>query len=113
VPNATDRDPSTYWATETYQSFTKSGVGVVVDAGRQVSLSRVAVETTDTPGFRAEIRTGASPSGPFDTRVSQPRVVNGKTRFAIDGASARYYLVWITEVPPEGVAHVAEVTARS
>jgi serine/threonine-protein kinase len=111
--NATDGDPATYWPTETYQSFTKSGVGLVVDAGRAAELSQVVVVTEDTPGFRAEIRSGESAQGPFDTRISPSRPVNGRTVFRIDAAATRFFVVWITELGPEGVAHVAEVTART
>jgi putative peptidoglycan lipid II flippase len=110
APLATDGDPSTYWPTETYNTFAKSGVGVVLDAGRDVDLSRVTVRT-DTPGFTAEIREGSSPEGPFDTRVSPSRTVNGRTTFPIDGDPSRYYVVWITSL--DGIAHVDEVTARS
>jgi eukaryotic-like serine/threonine-protein kinase len=110
---ATDGDLTTYWPTETYESFTKSGVGLVLDARGAEELSRVVVRTEDTPGFRAEIRVGGSATGPFDRRVSRNRVVNGRTVFPIETGASRYYLVWITELPPEGVAHVAEITARA
>ena len=33
VADATDGDPATYWTTETYEAFTKPGVGLVLDAG--------------------------------------------------------------------------------
>ena len=67
---------------------------------------------TDTPGFRAEIRRGDSPQGPFDQRVSPSRVVNGRTTFPVEGDEARYHVLWITALPDGGVAHVNEVTAR-
>ena len=111
APNATDGVRTTYWPTETYQTFAKSGVGVVVDAGSERSLSRMTV-VTDTPGLRAEIRSGDSPDGPFDLRISPSRTANGVTNFPLDGPPAQYYVVWITELPPDNVAHVNEVTAR-
>ena len=108
APNATDGDPSTYWPTETYRTFAKDGVGVLLDARRSTELSAVTV-TSDTPGFRAEIQSGPSRAGPFQ-RVSPSRVVRGRTTFPINGSEARYYVVWITELGD--VAHVNEVSAR-
>ena len=42
VADATDGDPATYWTTETYQAFTKPGVGLVLDAGERASSSQLA-----------------------------------------------------------------------
>jgi tRNA A-37 threonylcarbamoyl transferase component Bud32 len=112
---ATDHDPATYWQTETYDSpdfggLGKSGVGLVVDAGGPIALSSVTV-TTDTPGFSAQIQEGSSSTGPF-VPDSSVRTVNGRTTFRLNGKSGRYYVVWITQLPPGAVAHVSEVTAR-
>jgi hypothetical protein len=38
--------------------------------------------------------------------------VNDRTTFTLKGKSGRYYVVWITQLPPGAVAHVNEVTAR-
>ena len=111
APNATDRDPATFWRTEHYQSFSKPGVGVVLEAPSPRRLKSVTV-TTDTPGFTAEIQSGPSAQGPFTT-VSTSRVVGDRTRFAITGLKpAKFYVVWITQLPPGSeTAHVNEVTA--
>jgi hypothetical protein len=85
-------------------------VGVVLDAGRTVGLDRLTV-TTDTPGFTAKIQAGATPTGPFHDD-SGSTVVGGRTTFDLQGAEARYYVVWITNLgagTPQ--AHVNEVTA--
>ncbi|MGH3082853.1 MAG: protein kinase domain-containing protein [Gaiellaceae bacterium] len=108
VQDATDDDPSTYWTTESYQDeFTKSGVGLVLDARREVEPRSFRV-TTDTPGFTAEIRASDSPTGEFEP-VSASQTVENETIFQLAGADARYFLVWITEL--DGVAHVNEVRA--
>jgi hypothetical protein len=39
------------------------------------------------------------------------QTVNGTTTFTLHGTSARYYLVWLTSLPPGSVAHVNEVRA--
>ena len=112
VPLATDGDAATYWPTSTYRAslsaIGKSGVGVVVDAGEARELSQLAV-TTDTPGFTAEIRSGNSAEGPFETVVGPSKRVEASTVWNLEGAEARYYLVWITEL--DRVAHVNEVEA--
>jgi hypothetical protein len=38
--------------------------------------------------------------------------VSGTTTFTLRGTPARYYLVWLTSLPPGGRAHVNEVRAR-
>ncbi|HVM55837.1 MAG TPA: protein kinase [Gaiellaceae bacterium] len=113
APLATDGNEATFWATETYDSPAfgglKSGVGLVLDAGSAVKLGAVTV-TTDTPGFSARILAGDSPSGGFaDDSASQ--TAGSSTTFRLDGATARYYVVWITRLPPGDVAHLNEVTA--
>jgi eukaryotic-like serine/threonine-protein kinase len=112
VANATDGDPATYWTTETYQSFSKPGVGLVVDAGSPVALSRLVV-FSDTPGFPATIRASGSPTGDF-VAVSDQQEVGTRTEFRIDtgGQDFQYYEIWL-QLPDGGVARINEVTARS
>jgi hypothetical protein len=108
---AVDGDTTTYWRTERYHSFSKPGVGLLLDAGRRVRLAAVTL-VSDTPGFPAEIRAGNDPTGPFRT-VAPSREVNGQRVFRIRSAGARYILVWLTGVPPEGEAHLNEVRATA
>jgi eukaryotic-like serine/threonine-protein kinase len=112
APLATDGKAATYWPTSSYRAslsaIGKSGVGLVVDAGEPRELSQLAV-TTDTPGFTAEIRAGDSPEGPFETVVGPSKTVAARTVWELEGAEARYYVVWITAL--DRVAHVNEVTA--
>jgi serine/threonine-protein kinase len=114
APLATDRDPSSAWTSSTYNSNLssfKSGVGLVLDAQRDVKPETMTLRSS-APGFTAEIRTGSSPSGPFETRASGSRTVGERTTFRLNGVSARYFVVWITEIPAGTRAEVAEVTAR-
>ena len=109
---ATDGILSTAWASERYRSsFAKTGVGLVVDAGRQVKPNRVVV-ATETPGYTAEVRVGSSPSGPF-VRVSKEQVTKTRTTFVLQPRKARYVIVWITSMPEEGAAAVNEITVRA
>jgi eukaryotic-like serine/threonine-protein kinase len=110
---ATDKDAESAWTTQTYNdapSLGKPGVGLVLDAGKQVTLSQLGI-ATDTPGFRAVIRAGDSPDRDFRT-VSAAKTVQGNTVFTLKDATARYFVVWITQLGPGYYyAHVNEVSA--
>ena len=113
VGGATDGDESTFWTTEGYatQSFggLKSGVGIVLDAGRPLRLRRIVV-VTDTPGLEAEVKAGTS-STDFPEVVSKRQTAGQGTTFILSVPEARqYYLIWITHLPGRH-AHVNEVTA--
>jgi serine/threonine-protein kinase len=97
--------------TEHYQSFTKAGVGLVVDAGSAKKVSKVTVQS-DTPGFTAEIESGSSPTGPFNP-VSGSSTVGSSTDFTVSGQAARYYVVWITDLGGHDAVHVNQVNAKS
>ena len=108
VAKATDGDPATFWTTETYEAFSKSGVGLIVDAGEKVGLDRIEI-VSDEPGFTAEIRAGDTPNGPF-VPFSETQEIGERTTLELaGGASYRYYVVWITD--PNTRAHVNEVRA--
>ena len=113
--SATDGSAATYWYTQTYgdQAFggLLTGLGLVVDAGSAVKLAHLTV-TTPTPGFTAEIQAGDSATGPF-VADSSSQTVNGTTTFPLYGKTAQYYVVWITQLPPERYAKISEVTATS
>jgi hypothetical protein len=110
---ATDGIATTAWKSEHYRStFGKSGVGLVLDAGKPVRSSRVAV-STETPGYVAQVQAGNSATGPF-TSVSRSKTTAARTTFSLEPRRARYLLIWITAMPADGLAAVNEVrvTAR-
>ena len=109
VPAATDGSATTYWTTESYSSFDKAGVGIVLDARSGVDLSELTV-TTDTPGYTAVIEASNRSDGGFKV-VSDSQTVEEQTTFDLEGGDYRYYLIWITSL--DGRAHVNEVRARS
>jgi eukaryotic-like serine/threonine-protein kinase len=110
---ATDGNTGTDWYTQIYATpefgNLKQGLGLVVNAGRAVKLKSLTVETP-TPGFVATIRAGGSPQGPF-TDDSSAQTVGATTTFTLRGATAQYYVVWITRLPSGGKAEISEVTA--
>ena len=108
---AVDGNPSTFWRTERYSRFFKTGVGLVLDAGRRVRVRQVVVDSR-TPGVRAEIRVGSSRTGPF-TRISPAKTLTARTTFPVAGRTGRYVVVWVTALPPESAGEVAEVRVRA
>ena len=111
VPNATDGDRATYWRTERYNTVDfgglKAGVGLVLTAaGKTPSQLKVV---TDTPGFTAVVKEGSSPADARD--VSDPERVGSSTTFPLRAGSGSVFVLWITQLPPGGIARVNEVTA--
>jgi hypothetical protein len=109
VPAATDGSAATYWTTESYSTFDKAGVGIVLDARRGVDLSELTV-TTDTPGYAAVIEASNRSDGGFKI-VSDSQTVEEQTTFDLEDGDYRYYLIWITSL--DGRAHVNDVRAKS
>jgi eukaryotic-like serine/threonine-protein kinase len=109
VELATDGNVETYWTTQEYISFDKEGVGILLDAGREVEPETLTIRT-DTEGFTAHVRAGDSPSADFFRRVSPGLEVTDGLTYELTNAKARYFVIWITEL--SGVAHINEVSAR-
>jgi eukaryotic-like serine/threonine-protein kinase len=114
APNITDRNPATYWTTESYNdapSLGKPGVGVVIDAGTVEQLGHITV-VTDTPGFTAQIKATNTPGG-TPQPVSDVKMVGSTTVFEItNDEPKRYYVIWITRLPSDrSSAHINEVRA--
>jgi serine/threonine protein kinase len=109
--NATDGNSTTYWDTEHYISgLAKPGVGLVLDAGRPRVLSSITVQSS-TPGFTAEILSGNAVT--TDMKVDgASQTVGSQTTFDLRGASARYYVLWITDLGTNSSVRVNEITAR-
>jgi serine/threonine-protein kinase len=111
---AVDQDSDTTWTTERYQNNTLTkpngdppGVGLYVDAEPSVNGRRLEIQTP-TPGWEMEIYGTRSPptdEWPSDiwTELASGTVERSKQSFKLDTAARRYryYLVWITKLPPE------------
>ena len=130
VDLAVDSDPNTAWSTAHYYDDTLkktggTGVGLYVDAAPGVA-ARQLVLLTPTPGFGVQIY-GANhidlelaygSSTPLKQRgwvgpLGSAASVGARQRIAVDsdGRRFRYYLVWITTLPPgQNYASIAEVT---
>ena len=114
--NAIDGNLTTVWDTERYdsdfQSLGKDGVGLYVRAGSRIRARRLEV-TTPSPGFTASVY--AANGVPDDIsgwrKVSDDVRVSETQKIAIDTGRARYgtYLLWITSLPEDGKAQIAEM----
>jgi len=111
APLAVDGSATTFWRTEHYSSFFKSGVGLVLDMGRRARVERVLV-VSPTPGSSAEIQLGDSPQGPFRT-VTPSKPLTARTSFAVPRRTGRYVVVWVVGMPQDSAAEVAEVRVRA
>jgi serine/threonine-protein kinase len=104
---AIDDDAQSTWSTESYDGgrLNKPGVGLYVDASPGVAAKRLALRTT-TPGWSGAIyaATSGPPQGGLDgwTKVGTIHDVKGSQQIPLDtaGKEYRYYLVWITALPP-------------
>jgi len=105
---AVDRDPASTWSTESYRDgLTKDGVGLVIDADPGVVATTLDVRSP-TPGFTATIY-GATEGPPETvpdpgwTELAPSRRYGRRDDVGLDtgGKAYRYYLVWITDLPPD------------
>ncbi|MDX1621949.1 MAG: protein kinase [Nitriliruptorales bacterium] len=105
VDAATDSDLDTAWMTEAYRdplTGVKPGVGLWFDLGEPVDVTEVVVDT-DTPGMQLELYAADDLPEPAEGQLgwgNQLASVESElfTRIDVD-APARYWLVWIIDVP--------------
>jgi len=109
-----DGNEATAWNTSNYNDplpIQKPGVGLLFDLGADEEIGSVAVSGSD--GMSIEIRAGTSPpstEGDADLVASDDDFSSGE--IALDEpASARYWIVWITDLPGGGggSASISEV----
>ncbi len=111
VGEAIDGDRNTFWSTQQYYSGTlgKPGVGLYIDAKPGVAGRALTIDT-GTPGFTVEIYgskvapnpdTFVTGAGGWSLLGSAPAVkATQSIALRTAGTRYRYYLVWITHLPP-------------
>jgi len=117
--SAVDGDPNTSWSTEHYYNGTLkkaggTGVGLYVDAAPNVACKQIEIQTP-TPGFAAllyvanhiDLSLPYGNSTPLTARgwqgpVGEDSKVHDGAHIPLNlgGARYRYYLLWITKLPP-------------
>jgi serine/threonine-protein kinase len=109
-----DGDPTTTWKTDIYAtplSVQKPGVGILFDLGRSLDVVRVEVTTPDDDMTLEVLAGDDAPSNAADLEIIDSVVTDpGKLTFPTD-ISARYWLIWITDLPggTGGVGSIGEV----
>src|SRR6476646_8383694 len=129
VQNVVDSDPNTIWSTANYYEGTLKkaggvGVGVYLDAAPRVAARAVEIQTP-TPGFDMQVYgadkinlsyaygdttplTARGWTGPLG---SAENVRNGQRVRLSGGGTYRYYLIWLTTLPPgQQSASISELT---
>ena len=101
---ATDSNKSSYWTTQHYTSATygglRSGIGLVLDMGKTVTVSNVKVlMPTGTPGT-VELHIGDSPTSNTPQISTGP--ASGQFELAGNQAKGRYVTLWFTKLPNIG-----------
>jgi eukaryotic-like serine/threonine-protein kinase len=126
VSSVVDGDLNTSWSTEHYihGNLGKQGLGVNLDAAPGVAARAIEIQTP-TPGFTASVYASSKLTGGASQSTTQslaergwtmlagPRAINARTTVSINptGRSYRYYLVWISKLPPaHETAEISEIT---
>ena len=115
VDLAFDGDEATEWTTSSYDdalSLIKPGVGLLFDLGDEQEIA--AVEVIGSAGMSLELRAATeSPSSEEDADVvaSDEGVDTNATLELDEPTDARYWIVWITDLPggSGGSAAISEV----
>jgi serine/threonine-protein kinase len=129
LSDVVDNDPNTVWSTEQYYSGTLQktggvGLGIYLDAAPGVAARALEVQTP-TPGFAAQVYVASTfvelPYGNsrklaergWHGPVASVSYMHSTQRIPLDlaGESYRYYLLWLTTLPPKqesaGIAGIA------
>jgi tRNA A-37 threonylcarbamoyl transferase component Bud32 len=113
---AIDDDSSSTWSTETYENgvLGKQGVGLYVDAAPGIAARAMELRSP-TPGWSGAVY--AAEAGPPEdslqgwTKVATLTDVKRTQQVSLDtaGTAFRYYLVWVTELPEDGVVEISDL----
>jgi serine/threonine protein kinase len=111
APKAIDGSASTFWHTSYYLGHSqfgnlKKGTGLILDMGRPVRLSQVAVQFGASCCTHVVIEVGNSNTVSTEalstfTPVQSSSAAHGGTTFDVTKqVTGRYLLIWITDLPP-------------
>jgi tRNA A-37 threonylcarbamoyl transferase component Bud32 len=129
LANVVDNDPNTTWSTEQYYDGTLKkpggvGLGIYLDAAPQVAARALAIETP-TPGFAVQLY--AADTINLNLSYGDPTLLGARGWLGPIGSSGdvhsgeriaihvdrphRYYLMWMTALPPHAqLATIDELT---
>jgi transcriptional regulator with XRE-family HTH domain len=105
--------PPLPWSTNWYASpkfgMLKSGTGLLLTLDRQSTITSVRIDLTGYQGANLQLKV-ANGTAPQDFKVvATADNTGGTVRLALrDPASARYLLIWFTQLPPNGAGEYQE-----
>src|SRR5262249_47708272 len=101
---------STPWTSQWYVSpdfgMLKHGTGLLLNLGGKVTVSSVRLELSQFQGTDLQIRVGNGTTSQ-DLRVAaKANNVAGLGKLTLSRPpAARYLLIWVTQLPPDGAGH--------
>ena len=100
---------STNWYTTAKFGMLKSGTGLLLTLGHQATITSVRIDLTGYRGVNLQLKVGDGTS-PQDFRVvATADNAGGTVRLTLrQPASARYLLIWFTQLPPNGAGQYQE-----
>jgi len=118
LPLLVDGNPITVWTTERYASRTfgglKDGVGIVVDLGRQTTLSEVRVTGASSGWNAAVYLADDAPDAIASWGNARARRgnIDGATVFTFAPGRGRTVLLWITDLGDAAQVRIGELQLR-
>ena len=107
------RNPPLPWSTNWYATpqfgLLKHGTGLLLSLGRQDTITSVLIDLTQYRGVNLQLKVGDG-TAPQDFKVAATADDTGGTvRLTLrHPASARYLLIWFTQLPPNGAGQYQE-----
>jgi cytoskeletal protein RodZ len=97
------------WYTTPQFGMLKHGTGLLLDLGRKVTVASVRLDLGQFGSTDMQIRVG-NDTAPQDLRVAtQANGVDGVVKLTLrHPATARYVLLWFTQLPSDGAGHYQE-----
>jgi eukaryotic-like serine/threonine-protein kinase len=120
APAAADGDPATAWRTERYDTRSfgnlKPGVGIAVQLDRRVDLASLVARSPNRD-WAAQVYVADSPSTTLEgwgDPVAAAIDIDGDATFALDDATGRWVLLWITDLGEgTGRVEIQEIIPRA
>lgn len=99
-------DPAMGWVSQWYATPSfgdlKQGTGLLLDLGRTVTVTTVALTLGSPPGTALELRLGAAPDLSALPVVTTATATRDQLSLPLASpAKARYVLLWFTRLPPD------------
>jgi hypothetical protein len=107
-----DSDDDLGWSSSWYYSAhfgnLQAGTGLLLDMGQPVSVSSVRLKLGSAAGADVEVRLGDTPDMAGLSTAASASDVHGTVHLLLSSpVSARYVLIWFTQLPPASSASAA------